>query len=87
MMHDSDDDEDIESFTLSYTNGRGAKPIVPHADGHLADYHFSEAELIWIEENFGNSASFLMTYGLKFYDDDDCVEGKRIVQAMMRDDA
>jgi len=45
----------------------------------MADYHFSEAGLIWIEQHFGNSASFLMMYGLKFYDDDDCVEGKRIV--------
>jgi hypothetical protein len=95
MMHnsddgddsDDDDDSDDESFTISYTNGRGVKPIIPHAEGHMADYHFSEDELVWIEENFGNSASFLATYGLKFYDDDDCKEGKRIVQVMMRDDA
>jgi hypothetical protein len=86
MMHDSDDDDD-GSFTISYTNGRGAQPIIPHAEGHMADYHFSEKELIWIEENFGNSASFLAIYGLKFYDDDDCEEGKRIAQAMMSDDA
>ena len=86
MMHDSDDEEDIESFTLSYTNGRGAKLIVPYADRHMADYHFSEKELISIEKHFGNSASFLMTYGLKFYDDDHCKEGKRIAQAMMGDD-
>jgi hypothetical protein len=93
MMHDSDgdggddDDDDDESFTISYTNGRGAKPIIPHDEGHMADYHFSEKQLIWIEENFGNSASFLAIYGLKFYDDDDCEEGKRIAQAMMGDDA
>src|SRR5271154_679054 len=94
MMHDSDDsygdgdgDDDDGSFTISYTNGRGAKPIIPHDEGHMADYHFSEKELIWIEENFGNSASFLAIYGLKFYDDDDCEEGKRIAQAMMSDDA
>jgi len=91
MMHDSDgdggDDDDDESFTISYTNGRGAKPIIPHDEGHMADYHFSEKQLIWIEENFGNSASFLAIYGLKFYDDDDYEEGKRIAQAMMGDDA
>jgi len=80
--YDGDDDDD-ESFVISYTDGRGAKPIIPHADGHMADYHFSENELIWIEENFGNSASFLATYGLRFYDDDDCKEGKRIAEAMM----
>ena len=86
MDADADDeegDDDDESFNISYTDGRGAEPIIPHAEGHMADYHFSETELIWIEENFGNSASFLVTYGLKFYDDDDCKDGKRIAQAMM----
>lgn len=94
IMHESNDsndddesDDDDESFTISYTNGHGAKPIIPHADGHMADYHFSENELIWIEKNFGNSASFLITYGLKFYDDDDCQQGKRMVRGMMREDA
>jgi len=102
MMGDSDDSGDVEgenkseeeeeesddgSFTISYTNGRGAKPIIPHDEGHMADYYFSEKELLWIEENYGNSASFLITYGLKFYNDDDCEEGKWIVQAMMTDDA
>ena len=84
---DDDDDDDNDESTISYTNGRGAKPIIPHDEGHMADYHFSEKELIWIEENFGNSASFLAIYGLKFYDDDDCEEGKRIAQGMMSDDA
>lgn len=84
---ESEEDDDDGSFTISYTNGRGAKPIIPHADGHMVDYLFSEKELIWIETHFGNSASFLITYGLKFYDDDDCEEGKQIVQAMMREDA
>ena len=80
---DDDGDGDDESFNISYTGGRGAKSIIPHAEGHMADYHFSEPELVCIEEIFGNSASFLVSYGLKFYDDDDCKEGKRIAQAMM----
>jgi hypothetical protein len=84
---DEDDmDEDGDSFIISYTDGHGAKPIIPHAGGHAADYYFSKDELIWIEKNFGNSASFLVTYGLKFYNDDDCKEGKQIVQAMMSED-
>ena len=90
MMHDSDDsdgDGDDGSFTISYTNGRGKEPDIPHAEGHMAHYHFSKKELTWIEKHFGNSASFLAIYGLKFYDDDDCEEGKRIAQAMMRQDA
>jgi hypothetical protein len=53
----------------------------------MADYHFSKKQLTWIEKHLGNSASFLSMYGLKFYDDGDCEEGKRIAQAMMRHDA
>lgn len=92
MMQDSDEDVDDESdnedeFTISYTNGRGAKPLIPHPDGHMADYHFSEEQLIWIEENYGNSASFLYSHGLKFYKDEDCEEGKEILQAIMREHA
>jgi hypothetical protein len=93
MMHDSNDgdsddgdSEDEWASILTYTNGRGAKPIIPHADGHLADYHFSEPELIWIEENFGNSASFLVTYGLKCYNDEDCLEGKQLLQDLMSEE-
>ena len=85
---DNDDDNDDESdeFEISYTHGHGATPIIPHADGHMADYNFSEKELVWIEQNYGNSASFLISYGLKFYNDDDCEEGKAIVKVMMENE-
>ncbi len=53
---------------------------------HAADYHFSESELNWIKAEFGHSGHFLRCYGLKFYDDEDCREGKAIVQAMIHDD-
>jgi hypothetical protein len=60
--------------------------MIRHPDGHAADFYFSGPELVWIEENFGNSASFLYTYGLKFFKDEDCLEGKQLIQALMRDD-
>ncbi|KAL8963887.1 MAG: hypothetical protein Q9183_004874, partial [Haloplaca sp. 2 TL-2023] len=53
---------------------------------HFADYHFSEEQLDWIKRSYGHSANFLMSYGLKFYDDEDCKEGVSIVEAMMSDD-
>ena len=81
---DNDDDDDND-FVISYTNGRGATPIIPHAEGHIANYYFSEQELIWIEQNYGNLASFLVSYGLKFHNDDDCQTGTRIVKAMMEE--
>jgi len=83
--YDSEDEDD--EFVISYTDGQGVKPIIPHADGHMADYQFSEDELIWIEKNYGNSASFLATYGLKFYDDDDCKEGRQLLRGLMREGA
>jgi hypothetical protein len=56
-------------------------------EGHQADYNFSHRQLDWIEEHYRNSEHFMMSYGLKFYDDEDLQEAKAIVEAMMnRDD-
>jgi len=77
MMEFADDDDLPE--------GR-EQPIIPDEDVHLADYHFSEDELSWIEKYYGNSASFLASYGLKFHNDEDCREGKQMLHAMMSDD-
>jgi hypothetical protein len=42
MMHASDDsdgngngDDDDGSFTISYTNGYGKEPDIPHAEGQI----------------------------------------------------
>ena len=64
---DEDDEEDDEG-----------DPIL-----HLADHFFTACELAWIEGNFGSSGHFLLCYGLKPYNDDDCEEGQRIVSALM----
>ncbi|KAI4148514.1 MAG: hypothetical protein L6R39_002778 [Caloplaca ligustica] len=53
---------------------------------HAADYHFSAEELDFIEEEYGHSGNFLRCYGLKFYDDDDCRQGKAIVHDMLLED-
>jgi len=52
---------------------------------HAADYHFSEKELRWVKKRYGNARNFLVSYGLKFYDDEDCQEGKSILEALMED--
>jgi len=64
---DEDEDEDSESSL----------------EGHMADYHFTEAELEYIEKEYGNSMNFLYSYGLKFYDDNDCEEGRSILKGLM----
>ncbi len=55
-------------------------------EGHQADYNFSSQQLDWIEQHYGNSETFMLSYGLKFYDDDDVEEAKSIANAMMAND-
>jgi hypothetical protein len=55
-------------------------------EGHMADYHFDHKTLDWIDEHYGNSMNFMMSMGLKFYDDEDCEEAKAIAETMMRPD-
>lgn len=53
---------------------------------HIADYQFSEKQLDWIKSHFRHSGNFLRCYGLKPWDDDDCEEGKLILEAIMEED-
>ncbi|KAF1836335.1 hypothetical protein BDW02DRAFT_521172 [Decorospora gaudefroyi] len=55
-------------------------------EGHQADYNFTERQLDWIEKNYRNSEQFMISYGLKFYSDEDLEEAKVIVEAMMDGD-
>lgn len=52
-------------------------------DGHMADYHFTERQLSFIKKQYGNTMNFMLSYGLKFYDDDDCQEAKAIIRGIM----
>ncbi|PNP58369.1 hypothetical protein THARTR1_01884 [Trichoderma harzianum] len=52
---------------------------------HLADYHFDDKELAWIKKHYRNSATFMFSYGFKFYDDEDCAEATGLVKAFMID--
>ena len=72
-----DDDNDASSFT---------RELEHNPESHVADYHFSHAQLDWIKKNFTNSFNFLLSYGLKFYDDQDCKEGVMIASQLMEDD-
>ena len=54
--------------------------------GHQVDYAFTSTELEKIEKHYKNAEQFMVTYGLKFYDDGDIQEAKTVVTAMMTDD-
>lgn len=75
LMQDEDEDgeDDEEGSEFDFT-------------GHQADYNFTHKQLDWIEKNYKNSENFMISYGLKFYDNDDLHEAKAIANAMMRDD-
>ena len=52
---------------------------------YVPDYHFSTAELNWIEKHFQPYDSFIICYGLKPWVDEDCEDARSIVRAMMDD--
>ena len=78
MAYDEDIDDDDEGSDNSFLREMEEDP-----SSHVADYHFSSIELDWIKAHYGYSSRFLQCHGLKFYDDNDCREGKAIVQARM----
>ncbi|KAK4541571.1 hypothetical protein LTR36_007868 [Oleoguttula mirabilis] len=50
---------------------------------HLADRFFSEEQLDFIKKHYRHSGNFLLTHGLKPFDDEDCKEGVAIARAFM----
>ncbi|KAL8873258.1 MAG: hypothetical protein Q9174_001248 [Haloplaca sp. 1 TL-2023] len=77
---DNSDDSEEEGSQTSFERDLEENPA-----SHFADRHFSEEQLDWIKREYGHSGNFLMSYGLKFYDDEDCKEGVSIIQAEMED--
>ena len=72
--YDQDDSND-------FLNELEADPM-----SHVADYKFSHEQLEWIKGHFRHSGNFLLSYGLKPFDDDDCSEGRTILEMMMKED-
>ncbi|KAL8876934.1 MAG: hypothetical protein Q9198_004956 [Flavoplaca austrocitrina] len=79
------DDTEVDSDEEG-SQGSFERDLEENPASHAADYHFSEEQLDWIKRSYGHSLNFLMSYGLKFYDDEDCEEGVAIVRAFMSDD-
>ncbi|KAF2248917.1 hypothetical protein BU26DRAFT_564607 [Trematosphaeria pertusa] len=55
-------------------------------EGHQADNNFSSAQLDWIESSCSNLENFIMSYGFRFYDENDVKETKAIVDAFIGED-
>jgi hypothetical protein len=80
IMHEDEMSEDEESGDQEVDFNES------DLEGHQADYNFTDRQLDWIEKNYRNSEQFMITYGLKFYDNEDLEEAKAIVEAMMDGD-
>ena len=70
MMLQDEDDEDVGTL----------------AQMSPADYAFSSKQLAWIRAEYSNSETFMLSYGLKFYNSDDVEEAVQIAKVMMAHD-
>jgi hypothetical protein len=77
---ENNDDDDQDDEIVEVDDDEEEEDEDSDLDGHFADYHFNEEELDWIEKHYRNSANFLISYGFKFYDDQDCAAAKRLLQ-------
>ena len=77
-----DEDEDDSEFDTD----RFLQEIEDDPVSHLADYNFSHAELEWIKKLYQYSSKFMLSYGLKPFEQEDCDEAKSIIRAMMETD-
>ena len=82
--HDNEgEDEDDDDDELD--NDGFLQELEDDPMSHLADYNFSPAELKWIQKHYQYSSNFMLSYGLKPFEQEDCDEAKAIVRAMMED--
>ena len=75
----SDDELDEETEVDDFLRDLEEDPM-----SHVADYHFSEPELDFIKKHYKHSGNFLLSYGLKPFDDSDCMAGKQILAEMAK---
>lgn len=53
---------------------------------HMANWHFDNKSLAWINKHYGNAVNFMSSFGLKFYSEEDCAEAQSIVRALVAED-
>ncbi|KAK3371067.1 hypothetical protein B0T24DRAFT_680190 [Lasiosphaeria ovina] len=88
MGHDADEDEvmedkdgDEESDGDKGLDTSDAAPSM--VDGVLAGANFTSEEVSFMQRGWGSSETFLISFGLKFYKEDDVEEAKSLVGALM----
>jgi hypothetical protein len=77
MSESEDEDDDQDSVEAE---------MEEDPTSHLADYKFDSHQLDFLKTHHGHSGNFMRCYGLKPWDNDDCDEALRIVEAFMEDE-
>jgi len=88
LDHDSDEEMNEQDSDEEMNEQDNASDSVEEhgesdLEGHMADYLFSHNELEWIEKAYGNSMNFMFSFGLKFYDPEDCDAATELVKEFM----
>lgn len=83
--HDNEDEDDSEDYSEDDADGF-LQELEDDPMSHLADYNFSSAELKWIHKHFQCSSKFMLSHGLKPFEQEDCDEAKAIIRFMMKVD-
>ncbi|KAK5174889.1 uncharacterized protein LTR77_000025 [Saxophila tyrrhenica] len=81
----ANDDEDDEEEEEEKEENQFLKDLEEDPMSHLADHHFSEKQLEWIEKHYRHSGNFMFSHVLKAFDDEDCEEAVAMVAAFMED--
>ncbi|KAF1808623.1 hypothetical protein P152DRAFT_382703, partial [Eremomyces bilateralis CBS 781.70] len=55
------------------------------AEAYAGNTPYTKAERAWIRRHFRSEFHFLLSYGLKIYDEEDHLEGRAIARALMED--
>ena len=80
MAGSDDNDSDEIDFGLDHPNDY-------HPEVHLAASYFDAEELKFIRKHYSDPITFMITFGLKFYNADDCEEARAIVGTLMYPDS
>jgi hypothetical protein len=83
---DDDDNDDDDEYSSDIDADNFLKELESDPMSHLADSNFSHAELKWIQKHYQYSSNFMLSYGLKPFDQEDCDEAQSIIRALMDTD-
>ncbi|KAF7550800.1 hypothetical protein G7Z17_g5467 [Cylindrodendrum hubeiense] len=77
-----DEDSDVEDLTDEMTGylNMGANQNGPR---QLAEHFLSQEEIDFVSKTYGDSLSFMIRFGLRFYRERDCLEAKSIAAGLI----